>query len=74
MGPVSVDSSNMVDVQSRVKICAFQRSKNSADTWLGCHARHAVRSSIDSISAGIGAGYHRGNTSPSRVVSVDMDR
>ena len=40
--PVRVKSSDVVTIETWVKITAFQRCQNSTNAWLGSHATHAV--------------------------------
>lgn len=72
--PVGVEGADLVRVQARLEASALKRSKNSVDAGLGSHTRQAVSGSIDNVSAGLGASNHGGDTSTSRVVSVNVDR
>lgn len=74
LGPVSVDGTNVMNVQSWVETTTLKRCKNSTNAWLGSHTRQAVSGSVNNISASISTGNHGSNTSTSRVVGVYVNR
>lgn len=73
LGPVDVEGSDKLGIQTRVKIAALKRSNDGIDAGLRGHARQAVGGSIDSVSTSLGASNHGGHTSTGRVVGVDVD-
>lgn len=73
LGPVDVESSDELGIQTRVKISTLKRGNDGVDAGLRGHARQAVSGSIDSISTSLGASNHGGHTGTGRVVGVDVD-
>ncbi|KAI6766708.1 hypothetical protein HG531_011930 [Fusarium graminearum] len=71
--PVHVKSSDKLGVQSRVTLASLKGSNDSIDAGLRSHSRQTVGGGINSISASLCAGNHRGNTSTGRVMGMNVD-
>lgn len=71
--PVGVKGSDLLGIQTGVKIATLKRGNDGIDAGLRGHARQAVSGGIDGIGTSLGTGNHGGDTSTGRVVSVDVD-
>ena len=73
LGPVRVERSDLLAVQTGVVRPALERGEDGADAGLRRHAGHAVGCRVDGVGAGHGAGHHRGHAGAGRVVRVHVD-